>query len=783
MAAQARARPRNFSRQFWPVLRHAISECCLIIILVATAMLSYMATAFARMCRLRSPCMLCSRLDRFLHGKAWFSDELVCAAHRLEISRLSYCQSHSKLACSHDMCDRCLLSCTTSDGKPSNLTNMNVKENVKTRSRSRHKQPCSCCSVRFKKAWDSHRFSEVANSRVLGDDMSKVTSISMASFGHSSDDDSDHLPFEGYRKLNIGHDSESEIHILDSDDDVGNAIPHHGARRATVDISSRDVQLQPMISGANGLSMLPSDNTVMTKPKQPLNTARHVDSQSTATKVAESLDPSIGHGLDEINWSQINANASDNNVDVQSKPMPEQVCAEHPNEKTFLVGIEEIGDSFEGVSGSPGEEATHDFAASTNAGTSSSADAHMHRNNSLKNNSGSRGYLKSPRLSEIISARDTNSKTNEEVKTFLSQLSSARGFDGPFSDTTASPRISTQIEEYRQYDAGGMTSFLDRYNSNLESFDVNATSEDEGETSIERLKQQAEVNRKKMSMLYKELEAERSASAVAASEAMAMINRLQEEKAGMHMEALQYLRMMEEQADHDQEAIEKLNDLLTEREKELLDLEAELEGYRSRLHEEQFDVGNFNAIDGVIPFGVLDGSDFMSHTMFDFEDEKTKILDSLHILEETLGMSSINRLDLSGTNDTLQNGPLRDHLVSSQYLQSSELGTSQVPGEDLISVSVSSQQNNENQSVGDQKSSPSCSQLNDAKSCSMTSLKHDISLLNTRFKALEADQNFLKQILSSVNCSSDGVQYIQEITSHLRELRRIMAEQRDMALL
>ncbi|CAL4920905.1 unnamed protein product [Urochloa decumbens] len=782
MAAQARARPRNFSRQFWPVLRHAISECCLIIMLIATAMLSYMATTFARMCRLWSPCMLCSRLDRFLHGKAWFSDELVCAAHRLEISRLSYCQSHSKLACSDDMCDRCLLSCTTSDGKPSNLTDMNVMEKVKPRSRSRHKQLCSCCSMRFKKAPNSHRSSEVANSRFLDDDMNKVTSISMASVGHSSDDDSDHLPFEGYRKLKVGHDSESEIHILDSDDDVGNAIPH-GARGVPVDISSRDVQLQPMISGANGLSMLPSDNTVMTKPKQSLNTARHADSQSTATKVAEFLDPSIGHGLDEINWSQINANASDSNDDVQSKAMPEQVCAEHPKDKTFLVGIEKIGDSFEGVSGSPDEEAMNDFAASTNAGTSSSADAHMYRNNSLKNTSGSRGYLKSPRLSEIISARDTNSKTNEEVKTFLSQLSSARGFDGPFSEMTASPRISTQIDEYRQYDATGMAPFLDRNNSNLDPFDVNATSDDEGESSIERLKQQAEVNRKKMSMLYKELEAERSASAVAASEAMAMINRLQEEKAGMHMEALQYLRMMEEQADHDQEAIEKLNDLLTEREKELLDLEAELDGYRSRLHDEPFDVGNFNAIDGAIPFGVLNGSDFMRHTMFDFEDEKTKILDSLRILEESLGMSSMNRLDLGGTNDTLQNGPLRDHLVSSEYLQSSELGTSQVPGEDLISVSVSSQQNNESQSVENQKSSPSCSQLNDANNCFMTSVKHDISLLNTRFKALEADQNFLKQILSSLNCSSDGVQYIQEITSHLRELRRIMAEQRDMTLL
>ncbi|KXG40119.1 probable myosin-binding protein 4 isoform X2 [Sorghum bicolor] len=773
MAAQARARPRNFSRQFWPVLRHAISECCLIIMLVATAVLSYMATRFARMCSLRSPCMLCSRLDRFLHGKAWFSEELVCAAHRLEISRLSYCQSHKKLERSDDMCDRCLLSCSTC-----NLTNINARDKVKSRSRSRHKQLCSCCSVRFKKKRDSHMLPDIANNRFPDDDMSKLKqrSIAMPSVEHSSDEGSDHLPYEGYRELKVGYESESEVHISGSDDDESNAVPHDARERAH-HISSRDVQLQPMISNAIGSSMLPSDNTVMTKP--PLNTARDTDSKSSDTKVAKSLDRAIGHGLDDISWSQINA--SDNSINMQSKAVPEQVSAELPKEKR-----------------SPDVEVAKDFATSGNAGTSSSADTHVSRNNSMKNASASRGYLKSPRLSEIISARDTNSKTNEEVKTFLSQLSTARGFDGSLNEMTSSPRSGIQIDEYRQYDATGMAPFLDRNNSNLDPFDVNATSEDEGESSMERLKQQAEINRKKMSMLYKELEAERSASAVAASEAMAMINRLQEEKASMHMEALQYLRMMEEQADHDQEAIEKLNDLLTEREKELLDLEAELEGYQSKLHDQPFDVGKFGATGGAMTFGVLDSSDFMRHTIFDFEDEKAKILESLHRLEETLGMPSTNRLDMGDANDTLQNSLLSDHsMSSSQYIENTELESSPLPREDLISESISSQHNDEEESVRyvhshshkkdenefveKQKNVTSCSHIDDTDT--MKSIKHDISLLNARFKALEADQDFLKQILSSLNVSSDGVQFVQEITSHLREMRRIMADQREMTVL
>jgi hypothetical protein len=400
-------------------------------------------------------------------------------------------------------------------------------------------------------------------------------------------------------------------------------------------------------------------------------------------------------------------------------------------------------------------------------------------------------------LSEIISARDTNSKTNEEVKTFLSQLSTARGFDSSLNEMT--PRSSTHIDDYRQHDATGMTPFLDRNNSNLDSFDVNTTSEDEGESSLEHLKQQAKFNKKKMGMLYKELEAERSASAVAVSEAMAMINRLQEEKASMHMEALQYLRMMEEQADHDQEAIEKLNDLLTEREKELLDLEAELEGYRSKLHDQPFDVGKFGATDGAMAFRVLEGSDFMRHTIFDFEDEKAKILESLHRLEEILGMPSI---DMGDANDSLQNSLLSDHSMHiSQDIENSELESLSLPREDMISESISSQcydeqesikymhrhmhnhEQDDNESVDkQQKNVTSCSHSDDGNIHTMKSVKHEISLLSARFKALEADQEFLKQILRSLNVSSDGVECIQEITSHLRELRRIMADQRDMTV-
>ncbi|XP_037426165.1 myosin-binding protein 1-like [Triticum dicoccoides] len=796
MAAKARARPRYSWRRFWLVLCHALSECFLIVMLLVVAVVSYTATRFARICRIRSPCMLCSRLDKVLHGKAWFSEELVCAAHRVEIARLSYCQIHSKLAHSDDLCGKCLLSCSGPVGKPGNPTNMSIKE------KAGHTQRCSCCSEPFTKRDNAHKLFEEVSGRPQNDGMSKVKERSMAtaSVGHSSDEDFDQLPYGGYRKL---HDSQSEIHV--SDDDVGGDAKPYEAKRRTRDL------------------------------------------------------------------------------DEHSKAVPGQVRQELPKQKTFLVGTEEVGD-LEGVSQSPDQE------ASASNGPRSTTNHYVNRNSSMKNAPGGRGNLRSPRWSEVISAKETNSTTHEEVKTFMSQLSSARGLDGPWSEVAASPRISIQIDEYSQSDATDGRQFLD-----LEPSDGHVPTEAEGEISLESLKKQCELNKKKLSILYKELEAERSASSVAASEAMAMINRLQVEKAAMHMEALQYLRMMEEQADHDQEEIGKLNDLLTEREKELLDLEAELESYESRFRMEPFDVGKFDAIDGDMALRVLDNSDFVRNTIFGFEDEKAKILESLSRLEETLGMPYTNRFDLGGTTDSLQSGSLKDHpsdwpgqsvenselacrssLLPQEHLNEephlnddslrdhpsdgpgqhaenselecrsslmpkedlnneslrdhpsdgpgqhaenselecrsslmpqedlndeslrdhpsdgpgqyvenpeSECQSSPLPQEDLKDESVSLQRNDENQSAENQKYVGPCSRSDDDKISSMESIKQEILLLNSRFMALEADQKFLKQILSSLKCSSDAEQYVQEITSHLRELRRIATEQRDRTAL
>ena len=92
-----------------------------------------------------------------------------------------------------------------------------------------------------------------------------------------------------------------------------------------------------------------------------------------------------------------------------------------------------------------------------------------------------------------------------------------------------------------------------------------------------------QAEREALAALYSELEQERNSSATAASEALAMISRLQEEKAAVQMEARQYQRMVVEKEMYDQEAIEVLKEILAKREEEKIAMEEEIQLWRESL--------------------------------------------------------------------------------------------------------------------------------------------------------------------------------------------------------
>ncbi|KAF5201445.1 Myosin-binding protein [Thalictrum thalictroides] len=104
---------------------------------------------------------------------------------------------------------------------------------------------------------------------------------------------------------------------------------------------------------------------------------------------------------------------------------------------------------------------------------------------------------------------------------------------------------------------------------------------DRSEVNAVRILEQAlEEEHAARAALYQELEKERSAAASAADEAMAMILRLQKEKASTEMEAKQYQRMIEEKSAYDLEEMNILKEILLRREREKHFLEKELEAYR-----------------------------------------------------------------------------------------------------------------------------------------------------------------------------------------------------------
>ncbi|MCO5564956.1 hypothetical protein L7F22_018626 [Adiantum nelumboides] len=106
---------------------------------------------------------------------------------------------------------------------------------------------------------------------------------------------------------------------------------------------------------------------------------------------------------------------------------------------------------------------------------------------------------------------------------------------------------------------------------------------DEQEEGLDGLKLSLQAQMSLLAALEAELENERNAAAVATNEAMAMISRLQEEKAAMQMEVAHLQRMSGERADYDEQAMAILKEILVRRETENMVLEKEVELYREKL--------------------------------------------------------------------------------------------------------------------------------------------------------------------------------------------------------
>ncbi|EYU45803.1 hypothetical protein MIMGU_mgv1a018076mg, partial [Erythranthe guttata] len=247
-------------------------------------------------------------------------------------------------------------------------------------------------------------------------------------------------------------------------------------------------------------------------------------------------------------------------------------------------------------------------------------------------------------------------------------------------------------------------------------------------TETEHLKASLKAQEKAMSELYKELEEERKSAAISAIQTMAMINKLQQEKSDMQMEALHYQRMMEEQSEYDQEALQHLNDLVSKREREKRELEKELEMYR-------FDLDFENGHEGIIVntrqeeevecIKRLTVSDI---SLAEFDEERICILEELKVLEAKLFSSRDDNDEINTDRMSKKLLPLFDE------------------AEDKILIE-----------------------------------EGPISNAYDRLQMFESDNEFVNHCIRSTTKGNKGIVLLEEILQHLRDLRSVEYSFRKLA--
>lgn len=618
------------------VLRSVACEWLLLFLLLLDAAFSYFLTKFAEYCELQVPCILCSRLDHvFGKEKPDFYRNLLCSDHKSELSSLTLCHNHGKLADVHEMCEECILSFAKKD--PNQELHKLLVGKLRLDclqqpflSMDSHMRSCSCCS----KQWRSRpNLQKLVQSKLPGH-VSKPDIPLPKSPVHKSlnrqeglKKRKDHLsPLVAgrmdYNKEKANSDSESDFPFSDDDDMIkvprnmkygrddyrsylGSKSPkrHYdeiypiGLLHRTPDASilmhsddepEKGETTTPTCMGSNsdGRDFFAETNLqqIYTKPSPalpeivplddvPLSSnapeISPIDSTDEGAKV--SVSKTFGSSGFPDHSSHSNGSIStnmqlpvglpkENFVDTKENGDVEHAYVVNNWESIDLDSTSTVigkgtDDISKGVASTPNSSAFDDLASGTNKQVEASA-----------------------LLPEQIARRDCNGIGSNEGP--IASKTSSLGNKNSTLNGHADGHTSVPMEYSVPSKSPKMERSLSR--ESLEE----SVGENGGDNLVDKLRQELEHSKKCIENLQKELEEERNASTIAANQAMAMITKLQEEKAALNMESLQYLRMMEEQAEYDMEALERANDLIAEKEKEMQDLEAELDYFRIKYPED-----------------------------------------------------------------------------------------------------------------------------------------------------------------------------------------------------
>ncbi|XP_047181620.1 myosin-binding protein 2-like [Vigna umbellata] len=531
------------------VLVYAILEWILIILLLLNSLFSYLIMKFVDYFGLKRPCIWCTRIDHIIEPEnnqcsCW---DLVCEAHAFEISKLGFCLNHRKLAEAQNMCENCSSSCQPefvnlpqSFGhfpwmQQKGMTH-GADGNNKVLENGMEPLRCSCCGDNFVSKF--YLIRDKPSSRVL-DSTQKENLITESEVEAEVD--------EGHHNSDYGID---DFVVLEPLEEEQNTVEKRGS-----DI----VFYAAEGSGRGGKE---EDDMSICFVQEDVILDFDLNSSAESEPVIENCYTPL-HTVSVSSSLECRKAFKTNGIELT----PRRIRAK---KLESIVEEENLEQNCQEVKLAPTIEDSR---------MNGNVDANMKGRDEELSSVVPKVFedatlMRDDELGEEVSTQNQDFilKFNEEVQ----EISSC-------STTT----FTVQDDSENLHKPHKMLILLERKESETEvSLEVSSICDTEcGELTIEKLKSALKAERKALNSLYDELEEERSASAVAANQTMAMINRLQEEKAAMRMEALQYERMMEERCEYDQEALQLLNELLIKREKEKVELEKELEIYRKKVHE------------------------------------------------------------------------------------------------------------------------------------------------------------------------------------------------------
>ncbi|XP_062210651.1 myosin-binding protein 2-like isoform X2 [Phragmites australis] len=822
-------------------LAYAVLEWVLIALLLINGLLAYAIARFAAYFGLTPPCLLCSSVDRLFQedggeagGVRWLRGVL-CGAHAAEISALGYCVHHRRLVGASGMCEGCLSSWKemTSDAGEKSAT------------------ACSCCNgvLRTSLRELEDKREEHAQEKITEEEEDQGY-VLLAQEDHEEEE-------EELNEIEM-QEQQSEVEGQEQQDEKVTAVEDESLEVMVrvEEIAPEDDRLVPVvaldemtIADGSGLHRDVEEEEDDTNRVDDEQDSRDVDI-GVVLEEKRILDSSVATPADAIEDSAVLISPIPRPEIVTNPSDPDQNSIPHDDEDVPDDTVE-IGDSTteeehilpqvtEAVSEDDNRSAEVDTNCEVSIGSDiceREQDEHVvpFQDSALEDLVAPLAAADDQPLPlEILAQTEQASETEQEEVTDATRLNHLPNEQNEAEDDKA-PETPTYGVATQRSDRMFL---LERKRSLSLSLDGSVASEVEGgePSTVDQLKSALQAERKALGALYAELEEERNAAAIATNQTMAMINRLQEEKAAMQMEALQYQRMMEEQSEYDQEALQLLNELVTKREREKQELERELELFRQKVQhyedKERRRTASFKANgvstscsgtsvsssgedsdehsddycelgesphDGNIQsssdaaLSSMTGQDGTRHlvalddSLTYFEIERLSILEELKALEErlfTLEDDDINTtsaaaghssddIDLSA--DGLQSPEygLTDDKAKYRGRTSISRGKSLLPLFDAVGDENGDQMPSARVEEGEAVDSTTKSVSVVAKEQERLAIIEEVDHVYERLQALEADKEFLRHCIKSLKKGEKGMDLLQEILQHLRDLRNV----------